>query len=150
MAFWQWWSGWFVILICTFTTLKILPCPPMFIWMTFVQLQYPAGLLSSQRWGGTAAKKQDIQNHASPAFYMLSYKLLMYPVCLSTPQRCPFFPCLHPKHSTFSLPLHWFTSSFTGSVTFCGDNVQFFYPSHNFTLPEVHEHNREWDIRRNT
>lgn len=116
----------------------------------FCPIKVSCRLTEQPEMGGTAAKKQDMQNHASPAFYMLSYKLLMYLVCLSTPQRCPFLPCLHPKHSTFSLPIHWFTSSFTRSVTFCGDNVQFFYPSHNFTLPEVHEHNREWDIRRNT
>lgn len=68
MAFWQWWSGWFVILICTFTTLKILPCPPMFIWTTFVQLQYPAGLLSSQRWGGPLPRSRTCKTMQVPHF----------------------------------------------------------------------------------
>lgn len=38
--------------MCSFSILKIPHCPPMFIWMTLVQSQHPAGLLSSQRRRG--------------------------------------------------------------------------------------------------
>lgn len=119
--------------------LKILHCPLMFICMTFVQLQHAAGSLSSTRSiGGRLPEKQDMQTMQVPTFYRLSYKLLMYLMCpseetlsfcwndMQTPPSSPVsIPNIqHPLSSLLpSLPRRWFTSSFTASLTFYGDDI---------------------------
>lgn len=146
MGFLQWWSGWFVILVCSFSILKIPHCPPMFIWETFDQLQHQPE--QPARDGRDGCQEAGHANHASPTFYRLSYKLLMYLACLSawtlslrwnnvqTHKGALSFH-LHSKHTTSSLlpppslSPHWFTFPFTASVTFYGDDVHtffFFYP----------------------
>lgn len=66
MGFLQWWRGWFVILVCSFSILKILHCPPVFIWETFDQLQHQAE--QQPGMAGMTAKKQDMQNMQVPHF----------------------------------------------------------------------------------
>lgn len=130
--------------------------PQMFIWMTFAQLQHLDGLLSSsQRYGeggGGGCQGTGCANHTSPTFYRLSYKLVMYLVCLSEQtlvlKQCadthskgaPSCPVFIPNiQHPLSLPLRWFTSLFTASVTFYGDDVHTFLlfarisPCLNFT-----------------
>ena len=140
LGFLQWWSAWFFIPVCSFSILKILHCPPMFIWMTFCPITASSQLYwaAARDGGGSCQEEAGHANHASPTFYRLSYKLLMYLVCLSEQTMCrhtakgaPFLPCLHLKHTTSSLlppPLApWFTSSFATSVTFYGVHTFFFF-----------------------
>lgn len=150
MGFLQWWRDRLVILMCSFSILKIPHCPPMFIWMTFVQLQHPAGLLTAARYGGDGCQEAGHATHAGTTFYRLSYKLLMYLVCLSentffapkrcadTQQRCPFLPCLHPKHTTSSSPTSSLTPSWLIYILIQRKrNLLWWQCSHFFTLRTI-------------
>ena len=123
--------------------LKILHCPLMFISMTFVQLQHAAGSLSSTRSvGGRLPEKRDMQTPHFTGFHTNSWCiwcawvrkhfLSAGTMCRHPPSSPVSIPNIqHPLSSLLpSLPRLWFTSSFTASLTFYGDDIYtcFFFP----------------------
>lgn len=124
-----------------FQYLLIFHCPTMFIWVTCVQLQHLAGLLStSQRCRLSRSRTcKPCKSHILQAFIQTCVCIwcawVSKHLCLNDVQthtaKVPLPPLsssqtyniLFPTAPPPPLPLHWFTSSFTASLTFYGDDV---------------------------
>lgn len=131
-------------LMCSFSILKILPCPPVFIWMTFVQLQNPGGARSSQRrWGQPPRSRTcwPCKSHISQAFMRtsdvsgMSERAYTFFTPKQTQQRCPLFFHLYPKHATSSLLLP--PSSLIYILIHSKRDLLWWQRSHFFTLCTV-------------
>lgn len=121
----------------------------MFICMSFVKLQHPPGLPSSQRWWGSLPRSRTCNPMQIPHFTGFHIKVLMYLLCLNEQTvslhqtlcrhtaKVPLPPLsssqtydiLSPPPPSSQIR---FTFSFTASVTFYGDDVHTFLPFTQF------------------
>lgn len=146
MCFLRWWRAWFVILYVLVQHFKNTSLPTNVYLDDFSPITASSRLTEQPETAGAAAGKQDVQLIQVPHLtgfhtnfwcmgcaWVSKHFLCAETMCRPTPQRYPFLCCLCPKHTTSSrlppasLPLQWFTSSFTVSVTFYGDNVHTFF-----------------------